>query len=182
MFIINKNICIKKIKLIIPFVLVAIFFSFKCRKNDVLPQLPAETQTGANTFGCKINGEIFTPKASGNCYNYIVQYYKSDSTLSIGIYNTCAKNFQINIKRVFELRGYLIGNPIINSFRYRTTQSSCSLYDFSNSTQTGNVAITRFDLTNKIISGRFFGTLKISGCPDINLTEGRFDFKMDVYN
>jgi hypothetical protein len=38
--------------------------AFSCEKED-LTKLPPETQTGKNTFGCYVNGELFI-KAKGN--------------------------------------------------------------------------------------------------------------------
>ena len=70
----------------------AIFASCKKEHEDTLP--PA-TQTGAGTFGCKINGKIFIPKGSnGNgTPNPKVQYdldLNGQPYLSIGAgdYNT----------------------------------------------------------------------------------------------
>lgn len=42
----------------------------QCRKNDDAPakpedQLPAATQTGANTFGCLLNGKPWMPSGGG---------------------------------------------------------------------------------------------------------------------
>ena len=37
--------------------------NLKCKKENNEPQLPPETQTGANTLGFKINGKVYT--ASG---------------------------------------------------------------------------------------------------------------------
>ena len=47
--------------------LLFIFSTFEgCKKHtnsgNPIDQLPPETQTGANTFGCLINGEVFLPK------------------------------------------------------------------------------------------------------------------------
>lgn len=165
------------------FLIVTTFTFSKCNKDPLPPPLPAETQTGANTLGCKINGEIYRARGLGACYNYLVQYYKSDSALLIKTNNTCATALQISLKSIFELKDYQISNPVFNSFYYSTkVPVSCNLYERTNSIQTGIVTITRFDLPNKIVSGRFNGVLKQTGCPDINITEGRFDFKLDVYN
>ena len=176
----------KKIKLIIPFLLIAILFSFKCRKNEVLPQLPAETQTGANTFGCKINDTIYLPTGTPfTCPAYNVQYYKSDGALLIKTSSTCASGLNVYLYNVSQAKDYEIFNPIANAYYYRNSRNSnsnCNLYERLNSVQTGTVTITRLDLINKIVSGKFNGILKIAGCPDIVITEGRFDFKMDVYN
>lgn len=41
-----------------------VLLSSGCRKNkpvNPIDQLPPETQTGANTFGCLVDGEIFKP-------------------------------------------------------------------------------------------------------------------------
>ncbi|MBS1947911.1 MAG: hypothetical protein JST47_09105 [Bacteroidetes bacterium] len=32
-----------------------------CKKSVAEPQLPPITQTGANTFGCKVNGKVWVP-------------------------------------------------------------------------------------------------------------------------
>lgn len=161
-----------------------ILLASSCKKNkptEPVKKLPTETQTGANTFGCKINGDIFLSQEFGNCFNNI-QFYKTDSTLSLGVYETCGKNFQINLRGVSAAKDYIIGSPMNNAYRYRTSQSSCSLYDLTNSAQSGTVTITKCDLTNKIISGRFSGILRQTGCPDVTITEGRFDFQMIVFN
>ena len=111
-----------------------------------------------------------------------MQYYKSDSALLIKTYKTCGNSFQISFKGLFEVKNYEIFNPLFNAFYYRTSDASCNFFDRTNSLQSGTITITRFDLPNKIVSGRFNGVLKQNGCPDINITEGRFDFVMDVYN
>jgi len=51
-----------------------------CTKNNPFrgnDQLPPETQTGANTVGCLINGKVFIPHAEGinpdvNCFYQLV--------------------------------------------------------------------------------------------------------------
>ena len=46
--------------------LLFVFLSFGgCKKhktNNSVDQLPPETETGANTFGCLVNGKVFIPK------------------------------------------------------------------------------------------------------------------------
>ena len=37
-----------------------------CKKNE-LNALPPETQVGANTFGCLVNGKAWVPKKGGLC-------------------------------------------------------------------------------------------------------------------
>ena len=53
-----------KTKILKTILLFAVFAFFNCSSNNDTPQdqLPAITQTGANTFGCVINGEVLIPK------------------------------------------------------------------------------------------------------------------------
>lgn len=45
--------------------LLTTLFFFQCRKHkSELEKLPPETQTGAEAFGCLVNGKVFTPKES----------------------------------------------------------------------------------------------------------------------
>ena len=46
--------------------LVLTLMSTKCEKEKPEPTLPPATQTGANTFGCKVNGKVYIP--NGNIY------------------------------------------------------------------------------------------------------------------
>jgi len=45
-----------------------------CKKNDPVSALPPETQTGANTFGCLVNGQPWTPQGNDGTSNYTVSY------------------------------------------------------------------------------------------------------------
>ncbi|MBA3675300.1 MAG: hypothetical protein H0W75_10180 [Chitinophagaceae bacterium] len=56
------------------------FFTFltaaSCKKpgSDNTDQLPPETTTGAMTFGCKVNGEVFIPLDGRGKPGLIAQY------------------------------------------------------------------------------------------------------------
>lgn len=61
-----------------------------CKKTSPAPadQLPPATQTGANTFGCLLNGQVWTPQGYNGTSNYSVSYdpnYRK-GTLSISTY------------------------------------------------------------------------------------------------
>ena len=158
--------------------------SSHCRKHPINPVLPPETQTGANTFGCKVNGDIWIPNgAPFTIPAFDVQYYKSTGGLLIKT-NRSDKGQSLNIYLygVYQPNQYNIFNPNTNAFVYSNSNSSCNWYDRNNSSQTGIVSVTKIDTTNKIVSGRFNGAILLNGCPDINITDGRFDFKMDIFN
>ena len=50
--------------LLLSFLLITLFTFSNCKKNkptNPVDELPPETQTGANTFGCLVNGQVFKP-------------------------------------------------------------------------------------------------------------------------
>ena len=47
-----------------------IFMSCGCSK-DMGAQLPPATQTGANTFGCKVNGVVYSCKGAWDPKNFM---------------------------------------------------------------------------------------------------------------
>ena len=163
-----------------------VIFCSNCKKNNSSPQLPIETQVGANTFGCKVNGEIWLPNgAAFTTPAYDVQYYKSDGYLYL-LLNQSNTNqaIKIKMKGVFNIGIYSLDPSNVRAIEYINlhTNNNCIDYNKTNTTQTGIVEITKIDTTNKIVSGRFNGILSLISCPDINITEGRFDFEMTVYN
>ena len=65
----------------------------KCKNTpapaDPAAQLPPATQTGANTFGCLVNGQPFTPQGNTGTSNFNASYDSgfSGGTLDIRAYN-----------------------------------------------------------------------------------------------
>lgn len=59
----------KKLIFLIPLIMLMILLS-SCEgifNSDDGPKLPKVTNTGANTFGCKVNGEVWTPSWGAFC-------------------------------------------------------------------------------------------------------------------
>ena len=59
------------------FLLFACLFSLllsasRCKKDRF--ELPPETTTGANTFGCKVNGKVFVPRSGNGRPGLFCQY------------------------------------------------------------------------------------------------------------
>jgi hypothetical protein len=75
--------------------------NFTCKKHSVNPvdTLPPATQTGANTFGCLINGKAFTPGGSSfsgpnltATYEYLISGTPNGYSFNVGagdLRNTC---------------------------------------------------------------------------------------------
>src|SRR4051812_21228056 len=65
-----------------------------CHTKDPEPDLPAETQTGANTFGCRFNGQAWIPEANKPAdYNRYFTYYY-DPSYGGGNLDISASNFK----------------------------------------------------------------------------------------
>ncbi|MDR1198944.1 MAG: hypothetical protein LBK94_08060 [Prevotellaceae bacterium] len=147
--------------------------SFSCEKKEITA-LPPETQTGANTFGCYINGELFvadrdyTPfgrQHVGASYGqHFIENKKALVFFGYGESGVLSIEIIEPEKEVY-MKAYLI--------HYRTEHL---IYDGED---IGTVYITKLDTVNKIVSGKFNGEFDIDDT-NIKITDGRFDIKLDV--
>jgi len=155
-----------------------------CHPKD---PLPAETQTGQNTLGCKIGGKTYIPDGgrgsmpvkpvNGGLGIYSSQY-------KIGVYvRTYTKDKQrLNLY----LNDFTLGPHVLNT----TTGTAPALldpadyafYQASDGTEyvtsrqhTGVIILTKADTITGIVSGSFsFRAANASG-QTVIITEGRFD-------
>ena len=172
------------------------------QEETYTPTLPPITQTGANTFGCKINGQIMVPRDSKKDplmggYPYGVEYggnrFLNDNYDWIEAKDQVSDNNRgaivfklpnINTLGVGEYiikhvdGAFSVANPNIV---YMGAISKNGFY--SSIEGTGKITITRYD--EDIISGTFYCTLKNDYDPPndiIEVTEGRFDFNKNTIN
>jgi hypothetical protein len=190
-------------------ILLPLFFLFflgcsKDENNDPLAGLPPETQTGANTFGCLIDGKLYLPR----CYPPSLVFPQWGLTLwgAVGTYDyneievrdlKSAHGFNL-LLHIHEIEANREGTYQINeSNGYGNidgldhTYLHCILFDekqqiykkyvsFENS---GTITITKFlrsqDNNNngRILSGIFSSRMRNILDPDeeIEITNGRFD-------
>ena len=146
-----------------------------CIKTHVEPNLPAETQSGKNTFGCRVNGKIWVAEAPFPISRLTGGWYKG----SLNIYGIKKKDNtsqHIYIRRVktTAVGTYILNNSDTEQVHFSDLSINCDYY--TDSLNTGHLTITRLDTINGIISGRFDFKVKQTGCPDIEVTEGRFDY------
>ncbi|MFA7444920.1 MAG: hypothetical protein WCY89_03175 [Flavobacteriaceae bacterium] len=185
--------------------LITITLLWGCSSDDNTPenplaQLPPETQTGANTFGCLIDGRVLIPRDGAGTtmgqdrgfrfwgdptgemqYNEIdIHDYKSHRTGSILIHIQNLRQIgegEYIIDRsngMTSIDGYMHNYIHCRIFSSRT--NSYQWYrSFDNS---GILTITRFDWENGIISGVFeCRAINSSNSNDtIDIKLGRFDF------
>ncbi|RTQ50656.1 hypothetical protein EJV47_08460 [Hymenobacter gummosus] len=156
-------------------------------KDDPQPKteeekLPPATQEGKNTFGCLLNGQVWTASPPAFSPTLTAQYYGAFGREELTIR---ASNYRPAFDQTvyFRLRG--IGStgryPILGGqpryVEWRSRDMQCAFYDTLTSTQVGVVDITRLDRVQRVVSGRFAFTLRRAGCPDVQATDGRFDLR-----
>ena len=172
-----------------PLLLAALLSLSQCKKTDADPasQLPPATQTGANTFGCLVNGQPWTPKGYNGTSNYSVSY---DSGLNGGVFDLAVYRYDTGSSK--EQYMYLYANQAAKAGTYslQSARRTIALFEDdrtncswrSNDTVTthcrGTLTITRLDLQAGIIAGTFAFTLYKPGCDSVRVTQGRFDKKL----
>ena len=175
--------------------------SIQCNKTTDDPNdLPPETQTGAGTFACKINGVVwkykdhdyeflssrpvthwsFSPNESMGVLRISGQRYTNDNSVADDVVALGADSLTLLKERI------TIGDPAAFGLDYNNFNGSSScqyfasqqVYDRSkNFYRDGKLTLTYLDLKARIISGTFYCTIYQTGCDTLKITDGRFDLK-----
>ena len=177
---------------------ICLFCLVECKKQaspDNSYGLPNATETGANTFGAVLTGIGF--------YDVSTQYYfVADNDLNDPFYSASGNGAQLNGNALtiagapqtgsyfkgitFTITGNLQQGTIYNVdsagvVAFTGTDSTCmgiSLSAVGSIADSGTVQLTKFDTTNKIVSGIFTCNFPYPGCDStMYVTEGRFDYK-----
>ena len=148
-----------------------------CIKTHVEPNLPAATQTGAKTFGCRVNGKVWVAEAPFPLHRLTSYYYNG----AICVRATLLKgniNQTIFIYRdsVFKPGTYILNNSAGDRHGDLHDLNSFCNYN-TDSLNTGILEMTRVDSINGIFSGRFRFRITVPGCGTVDVTEGRFDVR-----
>ncbi len=181
-----------------PLILASLIFisltASECKKHKTgnpIDQLPPETQIGANTFGCLVNGEVFLPKGPSlnpilTCY-YQYIYYPSATGFVFQVAGRDNSNSSIlnslNIGcdslKLEEGKTYLLQEVYRGgargNYRHFTNNSLNDFFTYSPSS--GELVIKKFDEINQIASGTFwFNAIDTNG-DTVHVTDGRFDMQ-----
>jgi Family of unknown function (DUF6252) len=169
------------------------FFTFsQCKKNKdktPLEQLPPETQTGANTFACLVDGQVFIPKGDPfggpikkASYQYVDGGYYlllsgsrdgDEDGSSVGIF---ADSLQLSVG-AFDLTSNDIRGKLYGRYIY-TKIGTLGKYYNTNQIYRGKLFIKKFDEINQIISGTFwFDAIDSTANKVVKITDGRFDMQ-----
>ncbi len=160
-----------------------------CKKTNTKEQLPPETQEGKFTFGCKVDGKIYTASGMGGLLsNQHISYnlITSDSSIYISARNTNNPNFS------FDLTIHYLGT--LGTYLMKTYPYEGIFSDYSNGTIPGalNIFTTADSYIGKVTIKYFNGSYKpynkgtiMAGTFEmdavngngkiIHITEGRFD-------
>jgi Family of unknown function (DUF6252) len=167
---------------------ITVIFLASCKKE--VTELPQATQTGANTFGAKINGVFWAPQGFGPLpANDILEARMSGRDIVINARNFSSSpnetEFQLTIFNVTAPGTYLLNTNVVHpngtaSYGYYVKRNFTPQNEYlTSSTYTGRVVITRIDAINMIVSGTFeFNAGSIYNAEVLNVTEGRFDVKI----
>ncbi len=153
-----------------------------CKKKDPEPTLPPETQTGANTFGCMLNGQVWTnsPREGGGIPT-LEAIPEAGGLLTIkAIYKYGERGEIINFlsQNINSTGVYSWDNKTSVRFEDMKKGVFCASYE-NDVTVQGLLTITRFDISNRVVSGRFHFKLQKQNGLTFEATEGRFDLQMN---
>ena len=169
-----------------------VLFAFSCEKPpepepvSQEPVMPPLTHTGANTFGCYIDGELFVANEGPSVWSIPPVSGSFDEETGVLLLQGTRyddKEFlddiAIQVIGVTEIGDYRLYSEGAELKGYVTSGSeNCDYY--YNMSNYGFVTVTFFDKTNNIISGNFSMELINLDCSEkkeMKITEGRFDFR-----
>ena len=153
----------------------------QCNKPSEDGELPPITTEGKNTFGCRVNGEVWIPWREFDLFHtaITVSYHTPTGGVNIAakkkmddleLFQTISFS-STNIKDIGE---YKYNNATYSDF----DTSFCINFAFDFDTAYVNkLEILRLDTENRIISGTFEFTAVNDECEPVIITDGRFDLK-----
>ena len=166
----------------------AFFLLSSCKKE--IEELPPITQTGANTFGAKVNGALWVPQGFGPIpASNILEARQMGTDIVINARNFASSpnetEFQIYLQNVVATGVY----PLNTNVSHPSTDVTYAYYVKRNinpenewvtsAAYTGSVTISRIDQTNRIVSGTFeFNMINVYNSQQpLSVNEGRFDLR-----
>lgn len=176
---------------ILTLVTITLLTAAACKKNNAEVQLPPETQTGKNTFGCKVDGKVYTAWGKGGLIGFDnVSYVLISSDSSINIFASTADPSKPRFSLSLKIK-YLgtLGNYKMGRYPYRGVYLDGSIGSLpssdnqflTNDTTTGEVNVKYFDGSyvpingGSILSGTFEMDVVNGEGKVVHITDGRFD-------
>ena len=173
------------------FLILTVFTLTSCDKDDnkstnPIEKLPPATQTGANTFGCLLDGEIFKPGIYHNSYNCFYQYVNGYYYFNVSANNTSnniLKDIMVGTEKLAIAEGQTLnlyervnGNAF-GSLSNLDDNTGIYQHNSTSAINTGELKITKLDLKNNIVAGTFWYDIKDNKGVIHQIREGRFDMQ-----
>jgi hypothetical protein len=176
------------VKTLYPFLLLLLSLTLlapSCKKQplDQLSLLPPATQTGANTFGCLVNGVAFVPKNISILQGPVLRCDYTTTPQGSVFYITSAVNAGNGMDNAIDIRTDSLkiseGETLSLTKSFTPGLASAGYSDQSdystNANVTGQLSITHLDTVNQIVSATFhFNAVNTAG-DMVKITNGRFD-------
>jgi hypothetical protein len=165
--------------------IVICFFSIcnSCSKQKNEEQLPAATRSGANTFGCFVNGKAWVPSGVDPTSGGFFGTPDGKRNIFIKAYSN-TDYIEIYLKQIAQTGTYYLNKNtgVRPNFIYPESYGAYFInggsYSVTDSSHNGVVKITYADTTSGIVSGTFeFIAKNIQTGDLINIINGRFDYK-----
>ena len=158
-----------------------------CKKQpvDQLSLLPPATQTGANTFGCLVNGKAFLPRSGSSLIvrkNFACTYSYTENgyVFNVGASRDLGGGSSDDVGIATD--SLKIGEgETLSLTKYFTPGQAFGAYDLNlssyttNANTTGQLTITHLDTVKHIVSGIFQFKAVSKGGDTVKVTNGRFD-------
>ena len=162
-----------------------------CKKDSILP---SATQSGANTFGCKVNGEIWIPDGRGGingvkAIDNVFTGVGSDPKVYLWLttYKSDGSTLHLYLKDPYNVGTYYLNKNtgirpnIIFPDDYGFF--SKGRYYITDSLHLGKITIIKSDIYNGLIAGTFEYTASNPITKEtVTVTEGRFDIDVKTLN
>ena len=165
--------------------------SLSCQKE----KLPKPSQSGKNTFGCKINGKNWVPHGTGgfggseptsggffysanNRPDVWITAYDERTSIDIFLNNvTTTGEYTLNLDT--RRKGQLLRPENYGAYFINGKTSTDTDYAYITSSKyTGKVIITRADTASQVVSGTFeFTAYDPDSKQTVRVTDGRFDIR-----
>jgi hypothetical protein len=162
-----------------------------CHKEEFNFSLTAETQTGANTFSCLKDGQVFVPYGKrcvgfgGGCMEGINAYYspkRGQLQIQVVLYAAGRRDelLSIDADSIFQPGELHVAHPTRQHYSSLVYDQQDKYAQWSSKTDV-SIFLTRLDTIARIISGRFRGTLlphalnATAQQQTVSVMDGRFD-------
>ncbi len=184
----------KEIIFLLLFLVIGGSWLFSCHKEpppNTLPPpidynvLPPITQTGANTFGCLVNGVVWVPRVElwVPWYDKAVNFHEKNGsgtgTISCRLLNELTDDFlTISFGRnYFQPTNYItVDHSVSDQWFNPDFRHGNETFHHENGDTTNYLKITAIDTSRNFISGIFQCTLfNANKTANLIITEGRFD-------